>query len=108
MMCCCECHVVLQMDGATPLYIASQEGHVECVQVLLGGGAAINQAKVSCAGLIARHRGGGGAVCVGLPGSLRECNCLQLAGCAGMARVGGLGRKVREPMPDFRSWGALR
>ncbi|MFY7871708.1 MAG: ankyrin repeat domain-containing protein, partial [Limnohabitans sp.] len=40
---------MLQTAGATPLYIASQNGHVECVQALLGGGAAINQARVSCA-----------------------------------------------------------
>jgi hypothetical protein len=41
--------VVLQTDGATPLFIASQEGRVECVQALLEGGAAANQAMVCCA-----------------------------------------------------------
>ena len=35
-----------QTIGATPLLIASQEGHVECVRALLDGGAAINQATV--------------------------------------------------------------
>jgi hypothetical protein len=40
------CRAVLQTDGATPLFIACQEGKVECVRALLGGGAAINQAKV--------------------------------------------------------------
>ena len=39
-------HVRWQMDGWTPLLIASQEGHAECVRVLLGEGAAINQATV--------------------------------------------------------------
>ena len=52
------CRAVLQTNGATPLYIASQNGHVECVQALLGGGAAINQARVRCASSMARHCGG--------------------------------------------------
>jgi hypothetical protein len=52
------CRVVLQTDGATPLFIASQSGHVECVRALLGGGAAINQARVSYASSMARHCGG--------------------------------------------------
>ncbi len=38
--------LVLQTNGMTPLYIASHEGHVECVRALLDGGAAIDQAKV--------------------------------------------------------------
>jgi hypothetical protein len=46
---------VLQTNRVTPLYIASQEGHVECVQALLNGGAAINQAEVGCASSMARH-----------------------------------------------------
>jgi hypothetical protein len=45
-MCWCECGVARQTDGATPLYMASYSGHVECVKALLGGGAAINQAMV--------------------------------------------------------------
>jgi hypothetical protein len=52
------CLVVWQTDGFTPLGIASQEGHVECVRVLLDGGAAINQAMVGCASSIAWHRWG--------------------------------------------------
>ncbi len=40
------CRGVLQAIGSTPLYIASQNGHVECVRALLDGGAAINQARV--------------------------------------------------------------
>ncbi len=38
--------VVWQTDGATPLYIASQEGHDEVVRALVGAGAALNQATV--------------------------------------------------------------
>ena len=38
--------VVWQTDGATPLYIASQEGHDEVVRALVGAGAAVNQATV--------------------------------------------------------------
>ena len=34
------------MDGATPLYIASEEGHVEAVRALVELGAAVNQAAV--------------------------------------------------------------
>ncbi len=50
--------MVLQTDGWTPLLIASEKGHVECVRALLGGGAAIDQARVSCASSMARHCGG--------------------------------------------------
>jgi hypothetical protein len=45
-MCCAVCRVVWQTDGATPLFLASEDGHVECVLALLRGGAAINQATV--------------------------------------------------------------
>jgi hypothetical protein len=38
-----------QTDGVTPLHLASRVGHIECVRALLDGGAAINQATVSCA-----------------------------------------------------------
>ncbi len=51
----CVCRVVLQTAGATPLYIASANGHVECVQVLLDRGADINQAAVGRARSIALH-----------------------------------------------------
>jgi hypothetical protein len=47
--------VVLQPDGATPLFLASQEGHVDCVRALLDRGAAINQAMVGCAWSMAWH-----------------------------------------------------
>ena len=39
--------VVVQTDGATPLYVASKNGHVEAVRALLDAGAAVNQASVS-------------------------------------------------------------
>jgi hypothetical protein len=38
--------VVWKTDGATPLYIASQEGHDEVVRALVGAGAAVNRAAV--------------------------------------------------------------
>ncbi len=58
-----------QTDETTPLYVASYNGHVECVRALLGGGAAINQATVGCAMTVALHDIAG-AVCAGLRGSL--------------------------------------
>jgi hypothetical protein len=57
------CHVVLQASGASPLYIASKKGHVECVRAVLGAGAAVNQATVGCARSMARRCGG--TVCGG-------------------------------------------
>ena len=48
---------MFQTGGFTPLYIASETGHVECVRTLLGGGAAINQAMVGCASSKARDWG---------------------------------------------------
>jgi hypothetical protein len=90
-MCWYECRVVWQMNGATPLLIASRKGRLDCVRALLDGGAAINQADVSSTSSMARHRGG----CVRVPpGSLRACVSLQLVGCAGMARVGECGREM--------------
>ena len=38
--------VVWQTDGVTPLYAASDNGHVEVVRALVGAGAAVNQADV--------------------------------------------------------------
>ncbi len=74
MLACCVVNalrVVWQTDGPTPLYIASQEGHVECVRVLLDMGAAIHQAAVGCTKLdgMAQQRD----VCVWISGSLRAC-----------------------------------
>jgi hypothetical protein len=44
---------VVQKDGRTPLFDASQSGHVEAVRALLVAGTAVNQAEVSgsCVGL---------------------------------------------------------
>ncbi len=47
------------------MYIASKKGHAECVQSLLSGGAAINQATVGPASSIARHCGCCVCGCVG-------------------------------------------
>jgi hypothetical protein len=102
----CECRVVWQTNGATPLLTASYNGHVKCVRVLLDRGAAINQATVGFASSMARHRGG--CVCVGLRWSLRTRMTLQLVNCAGRARIGGYGRGAMERVPYFRSWGASR
>ena len=33
---------VWQTDGCTPLYVASESGHVEVVRALVGAGAAVN------------------------------------------------------------------
>jgi hypothetical protein len=52
--------VALQMDGFTPLYVASESGHVECIRALLDGGAAINQATVGSTSSMARARRCGG------------------------------------------------
>jgi hypothetical protein len=46
---------VCQMDGATPLYVASQKGFLECVRMLLDRGAAIDQAMVGYSMSMARH-----------------------------------------------------
>ncbi len=83
-----------QTSGCTPLSIASEKGHVECLRVLLDGGAAINKARVGRTTSMARCR-------MGL--SVRGCvgACVQLVGCFWMARVGGLWREVMVPMPYF-------
>ena len=53
---------VLQNIGATPLYVASQEGHDVVVTALLASGAAVNHARtVGMGGL--RSMGGRFAVC---------------------------------------------
>ena len=43
---CVHVSGVLQTNGCTPLYAASLNGHVEVVRVLVGAGAAVNQADV--------------------------------------------------------------
>ncbi len=47
----------VQTSGVSPLYIASQNGHVEVVRALLGAGADVGQAMVSRACSVV---GGGG------------------------------------------------
>jgi hypothetical protein len=74
----CVCRVVWQTNGVSSLCAASCNGHVECVQALLDGGAAIDQAMVSYSRSMAWHCGG----------SLHG----QPVGCAGMPCGWGLGR----------------
>jgi hypothetical protein len=66
-MVCAVFRAVWQTDGWTPLLAATYFGHVECVRTLLGGGAEINKATVGCACSM------GGAVCMGMFGSLCAC-----------------------------------
>jgi hypothetical protein len=97
----CVCCAESQTTGATPLCIASQNGHVECVRALLDGGAAINQAKVGCVSSMARH-------CRGLCGTLlRACMCSWL-GAVGCDAVEGSGYEVVKPMSHTKGWGASR
>jgi ankyrin repeat protein len=45
--CCGLCVGAVQTDdGATPLYIASRNGHGEVAKLLLDRGTAVNQARV--------------------------------------------------------------
>ena len=90
----CVCRVVLQTDGATPLLIASQSGHLECVRALLDGGAAINQAMVGCASLMGRHCGGYSRGDPWEP--CRACMCSWWGGCP--PRGGELSQEVIQPM----------
>ncbi len=91
----CECRVVLQTNGATPLYIASRKGHVECVRALLGEGVAINQAKVGSTSSMAQHRRG---LCVwGSVGAcVHACVC-SWSGARGWRALEGLGERWCSP-----------
>ena len=40
-----------QSNGITPLYVASQNGHVDAVKALVRAGAVVNQAMVRTGGL---------------------------------------------------------
>ncbi len=57
-MCVCLWLGLWQNDGASPLFVASQEGHVGVVEALVKAKAALNQATVcdrmpfSAAGLV--------------------------------------------------------
>ena len=72
--------MVLQTDGVTPLHIASDNGHVECVLALLDRGAGINQAEVGCPTWIAKYCGG--CVFAGMCGRHRAFMC-SLCGALG-------------------------
>ena len=43
-MCSSIAHISVIQIGATPLYIASQEGHTEVVDTLIRAGVSVNQA----------------------------------------------------------------
>ncbi len=75
--------VVLQMDGWTPLHIASGNGHVESVRALLDRGAAINQAKVGCPNWTADYCGS--CVCAGMCETHQACIC---SVCGALVRYG--------------------
>jgi hypothetical protein len=59
--------VVWQTDGFTPLYAASESGHVEVVRALVGAGAAVNQADV--------RDDRGGCLCSGVRDDVEACAC---------------------------------
>jgi hypothetical protein len=88
----CECRVVLQTWGATPLHSASESGHVECVRMLLDKGAAINQATVGSTSPMTRTRRSGG-LC--LRGSLGAC----VLACV-CSRLGALGWRALKGFGD--------
>jgi hypothetical protein len=72
---------VVQTDGATPLYIASRNGHVEVVRALVGAGAAVNQAKVCESWLafgIRMHVGGWTWGGFGAHGALRRAEAVDV------------------------------
>ncbi len=74
----------MQTSGATPLLIASQRGHVECVRALLDRGAAVNQAKVGCPTWMSEFYGG--CVCAEMCGRHRAREC-SLCGALGWLAV---------------------
>ena len=78
----------MQTSGATPLFIASQSGHVECVRALLDRDAAINQATVGFTIWMAEYCGGW--VCAVMCGRLRACEC-SLCGALGWNAVECMG-----------------
>ncbi len=57
------CGIAAQASGATPVYAASLNGHVEAVRALLGAGAAVNQAKVSLYHSVWENVGAGCLLC---------------------------------------------
>ena len=56
----CRCRY-LQNDGTTPVFLASERGHDAVVAALLASGAAVNQARTVCVGVLSLA--GGFAVC---------------------------------------------
>ncbi len=95
----CVCCAMSQTNGATPLFIAGQKGHLECVMALLEKGAAINQAMVGCSRCMALQCEGYSR---GDPWGLRACMCSWWGGCPprGGPAHGPLPRRSGEHIDD--------
>jgi hypothetical protein len=74
--------VVWQTDGATPLYVAGLNGHVEVVRLLVGSGAAVNQARV-------REDWGWRFGCAWVIGADDVAACMRLQLCEHLWSFGG-------------------
>ena len=81
--------VVCQTNGGTPLYAASQNGHVEVVRALVEAGAAPNQGKV-------RNEVFGWAWMIGVDIAL--CVCIFVCACACLSSANGFAHGVA-PIP---------
>jgi hypothetical protein len=57
------CGIAAQASGATPVYVASLNGHVEVLRALLVAGAAVNQAAVSVYHSVWENVGAGCVLC---------------------------------------------
>ncbi len=68
----------VQASGSIPLWIASQNGHVEVVRALLGAGADVGQADVSWG-----MQGGAGCVFAMAQCVARYMQCVWCAVCVG-------------------------
>ena len=75
-MCCVRVSAAVQSDGCTPLYVASEKGHMEVVRALMVAGAGVNQARV--------REDWGGCWCSGVRGCLvfgSQPACTALPAC---------------------------
>jgi len=54
---------VYTQDGTTPIFIAAENGHKECIEVLARVGCDVNKATVSVDGAVLSAVGGRGGVC---------------------------------------------
>jgi hypothetical protein len=94
---------VWQANGGTPLYAASQNGHVEVVRALVGAGAAVNQARVrdDCGGCWCSVVAAGVRLCVSGMVWSAACKCVAV-----LARVCFWGVPERFDVCD-RMWEVL-